>query len=524
MKTTRFWNMLFSAMMLVAMLVAGTTSAMGQVQEVESEDEEWDPEERHDAFVSVWKNDKMGCQDSLGRTVVGCKYDDVYSFYDGLARVNLGGKFGYVDLRGKEVVRCKYDYVSPVFSDDRSLVKLNGKYGYIDKRGKAVIPLKYDWPSIMKYDSINQTDVICLGNQPSTFHEGSAIINDGGTMYLIDVNGNILTPQGYSSFCHFYKDVAMVCHDGKWGSVNRQGKEVEPCVHDYRIHSVNLVGDDIFFLNDRADVYQQKGSRQAYGVIDYCGREVIPCEYDAPLEFPDYPSFEITIAKKNGKDVFLDYTGYELKGIGYWLEGLARAIKGREVIENNDYFIVVSNMDGRQGVINFYGKTVVSPQYKKISLRKDGFYFAYVTDFNDKKGIIDHKGWYIIPCEYDQINYHPYKALFSARKDEKMFYFDYWGNPVDYNSDEPLMSEDKVIVEERQMVMDTDIYHQRGYVSEGMQSVRKGTKWGFVDSHDKEVVPLIYDEVYGFNGDLARVKKDGVWGFVDRHGHSTFDY
>lgn len=516
---------------IVVLLFIGTTTVRAQVQAVESEDQEWDPGERHDAFISIWKNDKMGCKDSLGRTIVTCKYDDVYSFYDGMARVVRGGKYGYVDLRGKEVVRCKYDYVSPVFSDDRALVRLDGKYGYIDKKGKAVIPLKYTWPSLEHYDSVHQTEILYFGNQPSTFRKGSAIINDEGKMYLIDVNGEKLTPDGFSSFCRFHKNVALVCRDGKWGSVNRQGKEVEPCVHDYHINSFNLLGNDIYFSDDRANVYRLEGQKQLYGVIDYRGREAIPCLYDEPLEFPDYPSFEITIAKKNGEQILVDYTGYELKGYGYWLKGLAQVIRDKDVLDCNEYGVVIADKNGGKGVVNYMGTIIVAPRYKKIMLKNDGYYYAFVTDFNDKQGVIDHRGKNIVPCEYDYVStivpniYDSSSKLLAAYKDDKPFYFDFSGNPVDYNpSEQMMMTEERVVVESRSLVSEPDRYSQRGNLSEGMQSVRKDSKWGFVDERDKEVVPLVYDIAYQFKGDLAKVKKNGVWGFVDRHGHSTFDY
>ncbi len=44
-------------------------------------------------------------------------------------------------------------------------------------------------------------------------------------------------------------------------------------------------------------------------------------------------------------------------------------------------------------------------------------------------------------------------------------------------------------------------------------------KWGFVDqSLGKPFIPCEYEEVYGFQGDSARVKKNGEWFWISKNG------
>jgi hypothetical protein len=62
------------------------------------------------------------------------KYDYVYGFYEGLAKVKLNGKYGYVDKTGNEVVPPKYQWVEP-FHEGLAQVKLNSKWGLVDKKG-----------------------------------------------------------------------------------------------------------------------------------------------------------------------------------------------------------------------------------------------------------------------------------------------------------------------------------------------------------------------------------------------------
>lgn len=50
------------------------------------------------------------------------------------------------------------------------------------------------------------------------------------------------------------------------------------------------------------------------------------------------------------------------------------------------------------------------------------------------------------------------------------------------------------------------------------RSVLYGTKFGFVDTSGKEIVPVIYDDVWDFSDEIAVVKKDNKFGAVDNTG------
>ena len=66
------------------------------------------------------------------------KYDDIFSFSEGMAIVEVDHKYGYIDKTGKEVVKPKYDEANP-FNEGLALVGIKGKYGFVDKNGKAKI-------------------------------------------------------------------------------------------------------------------------------------------------------------------------------------------------------------------------------------------------------------------------------------------------------------------------------------------------------------------------------------------------
>jgi hypothetical protein len=70
-------------------------------------------------------------------TVIPLKYDDVWSFTEGLAAVKVKNKYGYINKSGKVIIPLKYDMVWP-FSKGLARVGLNEKWGFIDKNGNLI--------------------------------------------------------------------------------------------------------------------------------------------------------------------------------------------------------------------------------------------------------------------------------------------------------------------------------------------------------------------------------------------------
>jgi hypothetical protein len=88
----------------------------------------------------------FGFVDRTGKEVIPrVKYETAESFSEGLAGVGLceDGTFGFIDKNGKEVIPLKYDDVGS-FAEGLAKVELNKKYGFIDKTGREIIAIKYD--------------------------------------------------------------------------------------------------------------------------------------------------------------------------------------------------------------------------------------------------------------------------------------------------------------------------------------------------------------------------------------------
>ncbi|EDO7619286.1 WG repeat-containing protein [Campylobacter coli] len=96
-----------------------------------------------EGLAGVRLNGKYGFIDRSGKIVIEPKFDDIWSFWEGLAGVGLNGKYGFIDKSGKIVIEPKFDGVGN-FSEGLAGVELNGKWGFIDKSGKIVIEPKFD--------------------------------------------------------------------------------------------------------------------------------------------------------------------------------------------------------------------------------------------------------------------------------------------------------------------------------------------------------------------------------------------
>ena len=57
--------------------------------------------------------------------------------------------------------------------------------------------------------------------------------------------------------------------------------------------------------------------------------------------------------------------------------------------------------------------------------------------------------------------------------------------------------------------------------NEGLASVCRDGKWGFIDTSGREVVPCRYNDVFDFNEGMARVETGGKWGYVDKTGREV---
>ena len=91
------------------------------------------------------QNGRSGFMNTNLEVEIPCVFDNVLSFSEGLAAVEINEKFGFIDRSGKLVIAANYEVgYFPRFSEGLVWVKFNGKYGAINKEGAVIIPFEYD--------------------------------------------------------------------------------------------------------------------------------------------------------------------------------------------------------------------------------------------------------------------------------------------------------------------------------------------------------------------------------------------
>ncbi len=469
------------------------------------------------------------------------KYDDYNdhnnetSFYinngfaEGFAMVTKSGKWGFIDRTGKEVIALIYDNTH-AFSQGLAAVSINGKWGFIDRTGKEVIPLQYD--SVLP------------------FFEGLSIVVKNGRYLAIDKNGieKIVLPDNYKFRLHFIDGVATIENDGKFGLITKEGQEIVPPQYDDSFSG-------IFFHNGLAAVRKNGKS----GCIDINGRLVIPIRYDNYLSFrlnetdsiimlngerfykdskgnmkpvPQYDdvgAFDLSalaLVRLNGKSGYINRNGevvipIKYDGLGSFREGLA----GAEV-------------NGKWGFLDKYNNVIIDFQYDDISSFNEGLAvvesgkklsyidktghvvfelkYEFASAFNDgvakvgistvegtRYGIIDRLGREIALLEYETINDFD-EGLAGVKKNGK------WGF-INLRGQEVIIPQYDDYDQKHIEHYSSNVNYYRDFYTfrDGVTSVRKNGKWGFINYEGREVIPLEYDWVGRFKDGMVLAKKNG---------------
>lgn len=197
--------------------------------------------------------------------------------------------------------------------------------------------------------------------------------------------------------------------NGKFGVINNEGEKViEPtyddiiaipnsskpifiCTYDiddatgtYKTKAVNEKNEEILSGYERIEAIDNYDSKQniwyednvlrvskngKYGLINFDGQEILPCEYD-----------EITALK---------------------------SIKGNLIVKKA----------GNVGLVNEKGQTIISAQYKNVLTLKEGYKSEYIiVNENNQYGLISTSGTILIEPKYEAVKYLNSSNLFAIKE------------------------------------------------------------------------------------------------------------
>ncbi len=385
-------------------------------------------------------------------------------------------------------------------------VYTNQKYGVINSKGEIIIEPTYDEMIIIP----NATKDIFFCTQNVNYENGTyetKVINKKGqTQY-----------KGYSS--------------------------VEPIQN---VDSQNVVTYEGEILKVRKD--------DKYGIIDYKGHELLPCQYDA-IE-PIKGTRKSILIQKDGKYGLMDDTGSII------IETEYAEIKALNEEYSNGY--VVKNSDGKYGLIKYTKEMVLEVKYdaidpvcgndlyvvtengtKQVVKTKGEKVFDVtvdaITDINEngmivrknnQYGIIDHSGEEKIKCQYQDLQY-AFSEYYIAKKGgktgmikisgEEALPFEY--ERIQYRKDENFL-EASVEGSVESKLIDTNFdVKVTGILSEintelGYMKVRQEDTYHYYNFKFEEKK---IQDIYKTN-ELYVSKQDGKYGYVNKDGVVVVNY
>jgi len=197
--------------------------------------------------VIVYKDRLPGIFGAAGDTVhpLTDKYDQIYPFKEGYARVSKNGKFGCIDYNKNRRISIQYLQLQD-FNEGESGAVINRKWGFLDRNEKL---------SVQPYYS-----------EVRPFKNGIARVKTGQYWDFVDKDGKIINSALYQSIEETSTNKWLIIYNGKKGLADSAGKEMLVPRYDN--------------ASDLGNGYLQVWKDHKTGVLDYDQNFILPVEYN----------------------------------------------------------------------------------------------------------------------------------------------------------------------------------------------------------------------------------------------------
>ena len=520
-------------------------------------------------LIAVKKNNLWEVINLEGNSIITDKFFHISNFNKGVARFDksnsfvregwnqykYSGKWGLLNNTGKKLVSGKYGYITDFYDNDIAWVRneddfQNSKWGLIDFKGNELTEIKYT----LEYKDIINKDVLKNSENLFRVNIGGKVVDeyvydlnkvDGGKWGFINKDGKEVIPFIYNYANSFNEGLASVELNEKYGVIDKSGKLVIDTNYFYIGHfregRANVFTDDFMwgFIDKKGkkiseftynSVYPFNegfagvavggfGLGKKWGFIDKNGIEITPIKYDSiDFFYENYAQVNI-----GGKWGVIDKNGIEITPIKY------------DEIRSFYNDIARVRIGERWGYINSYGKEFIPLIYSYVGVIKDslirvnlgGNVDRFGKILGGKWGFLNQEGKEIIPIKYDEA-FEFYEGVSLIKLKNK------WSFLSKSNQEYDLLQSGKIenakinnseISNNNLKIPDVDYrkiylhkYDSIDKFSSGLARVKLNGKWGFIDTSGSELVPLKYDALDNFYLGLARVKLNEKWGFIDING------
>lgn len=378
-----------------------------------------------------------GLVNTAGKEILPCRYDKIYGFYEGMARVVDNRKYGFVNLSGQLLIPCQYGSAAS-FSEGLAAVEVNNKWGYIDRTGKMIISPVYEYAE--------------------SFSEDRAAFRSGEKYGFIDKSGSIVIPAIYERVGDFNEGLAFAENcDDHWeqcmGYIDKSGSMVIPFRHTGSAHSE--------FSNGLACVGTYKklansNPRRRYGVINKAGNIIVPCKYSYDIRFKNSGLARVIDCEEHGcSSGCVNKKGTVILPCEY---GSIEVFPGNIIAASKKYKWALFDSTGRQ---------ITGFEWDKVHGSKE---FPLAVEKDKHWGFIDEQGKTVIPFIYDEVLWKDYvggfcEGLAAVSRKGKWQFLDRQGKAITGL-----------------------VYDEVCHFAEGLAAVKKDGKWGYINRQGEEVV------------------------------------
>ena len=198
------------------------------------------------------ENNKYGYIDQEGNVAIPCRYEDAWSFNDGVALVYIdssddeNGKWGVVDTEGNTLFTKKFKDMTPItykFSEGVMSVQANEKLAIIDKTGKVLHRVK--------------------GSQAEDVHNGHFVFYDGDSEKygLMNVEGQVVIRPRYSTLMYNGAFLLGSTDDERFNLLTLTGEKIAKMPKGYPTLLEDYYDnyDKVFFVGNYGEGYKMFG-------------------------------------------------------------------------------------------------------------------------------------------------------------------------------------------------------------------------------------------------------------------------
>ena len=270
---------------------------------------------------------------------------------------------------------------------------------------------------------------------------------------------------------YFQGNLCKVKNGDKYGFINIEGMEILPCKYD----DVAFVKGDLLKIDDNYkrfllvyDVSQDSllrvKSNNKYGLLEFDGKEIVPCKYDDLALFDNNSCVK---AKSDNKYGLLIFDGKEIVPCKY------------DDLTLFNYSLIKTEIDNKYGLLEFDGKEIVPCKYDDLTLLDSNYDYLLKAKSDNKYGLIEleHaddyerptivKGKEILPCIFDCIELGGWEML-KVQRDYLWSYYTKDGT------------------------QETEFYEDIKYYNP-MFAAKSNGKWGYLNKAGDTLIPFVLD-------------------------------